>query len=119
VHEKAARVGVASAVGYDEGMAIDVEWQDESGNTILAYNGPAIDAKVWSAFPNSGTCLRFIDPYGDTVFNQQQIEVLASELDALLTHSSERTPDPALISIRHFVERKRGETHTYLKFIGD
>ena len=67
-------------------------------------------------FPKSGACLRFIDPIGDTVFNQAQIEVLAAELDALLVNASAH---PTLAAVRHFIEGARGKVHTYLKFIGD
>jgi hypothetical protein len=106
-------------VGYDAGMAIDIEWQDERGQTLVRYDGPAINKRVWSAFPNSAACLRFIDPIGDTVFNQAQVRVLVAELDALLTPPRERMPNPALVSIRQFIDHNLGRSHTYLKFIGD
>ena len=83
------------------------------------YDGPKIDQRVWSLFPASGSCLRFIDPYGDTVFNQAQIDVLASELDAMLAPGQKRAPPDALPAIRQFVGRAVGQVHTYLKFIGD
>jgi hypothetical protein len=97
-------------------MAIDLEWQDEQGKKLARYEGPPIDQKVWSIFPKSGACLRFIDPIGDTVFNHAQIEVLAVELDALLM---EATAHPTLAAMRNFIVGARGQVHTYLKFIGD
>jgi hypothetical protein len=100
-------------------MAIDVEWQDERGETLARYGGPPIGPRVWQLFPGSGACLRFIDPAGDSVFNQAQIEVLAGELDALIAGASQRMAVPELVALREFVEAARRQVHTYLKFIGD
>jgi hypothetical protein len=35
-------------------------------------------------------CLAFVDPYGDTIFNQLQLPVLISELEAVLAEISSR-----------------------------
>ena len=74
-------------------MAIDIEWQYERGRMLARYEGPAIDRRVWSLFPTCGSCLRFIDPYGDTVFNQAQIGELAAELDAMLVSDQVAPPE--------------------------
>jgi hypothetical protein len=64
-------------------------------------------------------CLRFIDPYGDTIFNRSQIPVLLDELRVL----SAREPDAELASIlveaAQFVERAVDQIHTYVRFVGD
>ena len=69
---------------------------------------------------HAGTCcLRFIDPYGDTIFNQAQIPVLLAELRAL----SKRVSDPELVAIlvevSQFVERAVDQIHTYVRVVGD
>jgi hypothetical protein len=50
-------------------MAIDVEWQDERGERVARYDGPPIDGRLPEHAPPESSCLRFIDPYGDTTFN--------------------------------------------------
>jgi hypothetical protein len=100
-------------------MAIQVEWQDERGETLSVYEGPSLDLRVLQFFPASSPCLSAIDPYGDAVFNQLQIPKLAAELDSiLLPRGSSRVAD-AINSLRQFVQLRMGEIHTYLKFIGD
>ena len=59
--------------------------------------------------------LRFIDPFGDTTFNQIQVESLVSEIEAWAKDDS----DPGIQRLLDFVNEKRGDVHTYLKFIGD
>ncbi len=67
-------------------MGIDIRWENESGYQIEEildsknYLGLALKL---SSLENT-VCLRFIDPYGNTVFNQQQIPVFISELQDLL-----------------------------------
>ncbi len=77
-------------------------------------------SEILSASRNeTGVCLRFIDPYGHTVFNQVQLPHLKAELSAV--------PDSALTNgaIQHrkkllgLIEQASGKTHTYLKFYGD
>ncbi len=100
-------------------MAVQVEWQDEQGNTLAVYEGPALDRRVLQFFPASAACLSAIDPIGDTVFNQIQIPRLAAELSGILLQGSKPPPPAAITALRQFVESSIGKTHTYLKFIGD
>jgi hypothetical protein len=51
-----------------------VEVPDPRGNVNLPLSLASLDATV---------CLKFIDPYGDTVFNALQIPVLLLELEAI------------------------------------
>jgi hypothetical protein len=100
-------------------VAIELEWHDENGKLLARYEGPKIDQRVWSQFPGYGSCLRFIDPFGDTVFNQSQIDVLAAELDAMLIPGQKRAPPEALAAVRQFVGLALGKVRTHLKFSGD
>ena len=112
-------------------MAVDftesLQWEEEGGELIEAHpNGLRL---VFEMIPQdfadgelkNTVCLRFIDPYGDTTFNQWQIPVLLSELEFLLKtdycQSHERLREfEGLVS---FIERARGQVHTYIKFYGD
>jgi hypothetical protein len=64
-------------------------------------------------------CLRFIDPYGDTVFNQAQIPVLLSELRALGARAPRADVAALLDDLCAFIERAVDHVHTYVRFIGD
>src|SRR6266581_638932 len=63
-------------------------------------------------------CLRFIDWYGDTVFNRIQMETVLDELERITQgHQAE---DATLISaIKKLAMRCLSEPHLYLKFCGD
>lgn len=64
-------------------------------------------------------CMRFIDPYGDTVFNHLQVPTVLKDIECLkareLTHE-ERGIVRDLEALCHLC---LDEPHIYLKFIGD
>jgi len=64
-------------------------------------------------------CLRFIEPWGDTVFNQSQIPVLLSELQTEIASQDNPRIRHQLESVTRLVEMAVNQTHTYIKFIGD
>jgi len=96
-----------------------VLWQDENGIELGSFQEPGYDTRLIQPRWTEGTaCLRFVDPYGDTVFNQLQIPVLIEELDAVAARASDADLEA---SVRKLIEFLRGcdEIHTYLKVIGD
>jgi hypothetical protein len=63
-------------------MGIDVRLLSERGE-VLGSVGDALGYTNWLLVltPLEGTtCLRFVDPYGDAVFNGRQLAVLKAEL---------------------------------------
>ena len=98
-------------------MAIDVAWQDESGNEIARYDGVPINAELPAAAGIASPCLRFVDPYGDTTFNAAQVGVLAEELQAVAAVGGPAAEQAR--SLRAFIQRVPDRLHRYLKFIGD
>jgi hypothetical protein len=100
-------------------MAIDVEWQDESGQVLARYEGPPLGITLYELAGQGSTCLRFIDPYGDTTFNQSQVEVLIEELRNIRQQSKDRELNDLLDALLGFVAQAHGQIHTYVKFIGD
>ncbi|HEX5052840.1 MAG TPA: hypothetical protein VFZ65_13770 [Planctomycetota bacterium] len=64
-------------------------------------------------------CLRFLDPFGDTTFNQLQIVVLVEELQGIVSAQPEPEVRDHLRRILDLAIRARGQAHTYLKFFGD
>jgi hypothetical protein len=86
-------------------MAIDLEWHDENAVILARYSGPPLGmAFVQQAEPSS-SCLRFIDPYGDTTFNQRQIEALLMELGDL--HTSDEALRSANTAVSAFLRLAR------------
>jgi hypothetical protein len=76
-------------------MPIDVRLEDERGNAMTT-----LDSSSWltnwmlsCADLDRTVCLRFIDPYGDTLFNGSQMRVLAEELAALESTLTEEAVD--------------------------
>jgi hypothetical protein len=102
-------------------MGINVAWQNEFGGELASL----LDSKNHLAHAlesidcNSMSCLRFIDRYGNTVFNRLQIPTII----AVLEKASSQVSNPAQLTIikelLRFVKNGEGEVHTYLKFIGD
>lgn len=97
-------------------MAIDVEWQDERGETLERYEGLSIDARLSERSSQGSRCLRFIDPYGDTTFNAAQIAVLEEELASVAGDDEVGEQAKSLLV---FVKQYSDRLHRYLKFIGD
>jgi hypothetical protein len=64
-------------------------------------------------------CLRFVDPYGDTVFNQKQIPVLVEELQRVRPQLAEPGTVNHLDQVVALAKKSIREVHTYLRFYGD
>jgi hypothetical protein len=64
-------------------------------------------------------CLRFIDPYGDTVFNRAQMVVLREELLSVPEEPLEAEVRVHRKKIVELASKAESEIHTYLKFYGD
>ena len=92
--------------------------QDEKGNPV----GGAVDFSE-GLFPYHDDerfpYLRFVDPYGDTVFNRLQMPAVLEEMHLL---RKARTEEEDRIVIDKLIELAclcQQEPHLYLKFIGD
>jgi hypothetical protein len=64
-------------------------------------------------------CLRFIDAYGDTTFNQAQIPVLIAEIQSLSAHAVNTEVQAVLGDLLAFLSRARDQPHVYVRFLGD
>jgi hypothetical protein len=64
-------------------------------------------------------CLQYIDPYGDTVFNQQQVRRLVQELEELRSTTRVEKEAALVDRLRAMAEQVLEEPHRYLKFVGD
>jgi hypothetical protein len=102
-------------------MGIDLKWETENGRLIDEIPDPqmCISHLVLKTDVTGTTCLRFIDPYGDTTFNQLQIPILIDELQSILRTVQDNQIRDHLRRVIELAEKSRGEIHTYLKFYGD
>lgn len=75
---------------------------------------------VCSAQLSDTVCLRFIDPYGDTIFNHLQLPVLLEELEL---HGRLATDAELRAHIRSMIELVKradaGGPEMFVKFVGD
>ena len=103
-------------------MPISVVLQDESGNKISEYINDPMGVIV-NSLPDlddcTYSCIRFIDPYGNTVFNPIQAKVMIDEWDRLKELFSEKDVERLWTDVRSLIVRCADEVHVYLWFIGD
>ena len=102
-------------------MGINLHLENESGDCRQSISDDGFFvSELISASQNPDTvCLRFIDPYGDTVFNQSQLAYLKDEIsripDSKLSQGARLHRDKLL----NLLNQASGKVHTYLKFYGD
>jgi hypothetical protein len=102
-------------------MGINIHWEDERGKQLGALNDPRYHvARFLPPFDSPNfPCLRFVDPAGDTVFNQAQIKQVISELETLAAEKHDPEVERHLQAVLKFVRQAAGKVHTYIKFYGD
>jgi hypothetical protein len=131
-------------------VPLTLELQTERGEVLdQLLCGWALDFILTSSELERTICLRFIDPYGNTIFNRAQAPILIQEIQSAAASVSDASiatehkaflnamgqTDPALapsesvpsvdnvrectMTIVALARRCEGEVHTYLKFIGD
>jgi hypothetical protein len=101
-------------------MGIDVRLENSLGEpiaTLLDYED-SLEKITLECEPRRSAALRFIDAYGNTVFNRLQIPYLIRELE----RARENLSDPTILQFADdlltLARRCRDEVDTYLKFYG-
>ncbi len=103
-------------------MGIDIRWENERGEQLATLPDPDfLVAKFLPHFEDRKfACLRFVDPAGDTIFNQAQIHELVSELEGIAAQKKHRQAvQQHLEAVLEFIRQAVGNVHTYIKFYGD
>jgi hypothetical protein len=102
-------------------VGINVFWQDENGNDREGVLDPhmLLSRIVRSEMAISTSLVRFIDPYGDTTFNQLQIPDLITELTGAKEWQLSSDERAHLDKVIQLVRRSMSQHHTYVKFVGD
>jgi hypothetical protein len=99
-------------------MAINVVIEDESGGELSRW-GQSLSPSALQAADDEGACLQFVDPYGDTVFNQKQIPVLVIELMNLTLDLEDAEQAAVARDLATFLKGAQDQPHVYVRFIGD
>jgi hypothetical protein len=101
-------------------MGIDVRLENAAGDalaTLLDFED-SLATLILEVEPRRSAALRFVDAYGNTVFNRLQIPFLIRELE----RARERQSDPVVLrfadDLLALARRGRDEVDTYLKFYG-
>lgn len=102
-------------------MGIDLLWEEENGTELARLDDP--QCLLQEFLPSESAlefvCLRFVDPYGDTIFNSLQLPVLLQELRALASNPMAPPIAEHLGKAVALVTNAQGYIHTYVRFVGD
>ena len=102
-------------------MGIDVRVESEDGEPEAELGDP--DGLTERLLPplddTSYSCLRFVDPYGNTSFNQRQLPILIEELEPAVAACSDSAVMAHGRKLIRLAAQASSEVHTYLKFYGD
>ena len=102
-------------------MGIDVRVETESGEVQdeVLDDGNLTEKLLPDREDVTSPCLRFVDPFGDTLFNQMQIPLVVRELEHRLRGSSKSDVKAHCEAILTAVRAATGEEHTYVRFSGE
>jgi hypothetical protein len=95
-------------------MPVTVRIQDENGEPLDDGWNDIHSSEALVAPDANGHCLPFIDPYGDTTFNQLQIPHLIGELMEHRTETRNRTLSRTLDSLISYLQTADERVHVYV-----
>jgi hypothetical protein len=95
-------------------VAITVRLETERGEEVRFLDPDDRVNRLVVVADAATACSRFIDPYGNTVFNSLQAAVLANELRDLGSAIGIETDD-----LCELIDDCTHQTHHYIRFIGD
>lgn len=100
---------------------IGVRRETENGRPLTLFDeGRSIDLRIVMEAPESSSCLRFIDPYGDLVINGLQLPVLISELREMSRQATDLEFKENIAKLVRFLEDEESQRpHIYIRFLGD
>lgn len=102
-------------------MGIDCRIEDAEGQELkFLEDNTNLVSKILPHFnDNTYSCLRFIDPYGDTTFNNQQLPTLIAEITRRLIEIKDQAVKAHAEKIINLAQEAKNGVHIYLKFYGD
>jgi hypothetical protein len=102
-------------------MGIDVRVETESGEVQdeVLDDQNLTEKLLPDRDDGTSPCLRFVDPFGDTLFNQIQIPLVVAELEKRLRSSLKPELKAHCEAILKALNAALGEEHTYVRFSGE
>lgn len=100
----------------------DITLEDEQRRTIRrVVSDPGVLDELLASIERDADfpCLRFVDPYGDTVFNRVQLEQVLTELQLLGRRATCSTERSALGEIAELARHAVDQPHLYMRLHGD
>lgn len=97
---------------------IGAQRESEFGDVLEEFDDVGIDLRIVTRAPQDSVVLRFIDPYGNTVFNRLQLPQLITELSKLAATAPEHEFRENIGRLIQFLEGSKG-VHLYVRFVGD
>jgi hypothetical protein len=96
-------------------MSWAVRLQDERGKPVINYDA-GIDFDLVEAVADH-KLLRYVEPYGDTVFNCRQMDDFIEGWNLIRPKTAEQKQEWE--KVLQMAVKCKDEHHLYLKFIGD
>ena len=102
-------------------MGLSVVVEGESGEPLERFDDEKNLFHRFLPNPDDTTyqLVRFIDWYGNTVFNRPQMEAFIDDLNKLATTLKTKEEMELLRRVLAFAHHVREEPHLYVKFYGD
>jgi hypothetical protein len=101
------------------GLAVTVETEDGNRVAEVLDSANILHRLLPSHDDATYHCLRYVDWYGDTVFNRLQMEAVLPELDRIRLGARESGERELVDRVKELAHRCQAEPHLYLKFYGD
>ncbi len=101
-------------------MGIDIILENEQAQVIGQVDDPRnLLGGLLPGRDDSYHCLRFIDPYGNTIFNRLQMERFLEEWQQIKQNARSQEERQLLDDVEKLARRCASEPHFYLRFRGD
>jgi hypothetical protein len=102
-------------------MGLSVVLESETGESLDRFDDEKNLFHRLLPDPDDATyqLIRFIDWYGNTMFNRPQMDAFIGDLNKLATKVKTEEETELLRRVIDFAHRVREEPHLYLKFYGD
>ncbi len=103
-------------------MGLSVRLEDENGAPVAeeVYDPRNLLHRLLPSHDDASyQCLRFVDWYGDTVFNRLQMPVFLADLSTIRRFARGIEERELLARIGDLAEQCQRGVHLYLKFYGD
>jgi hypothetical protein len=101
-------------------MPIKVILQTVDGNRQDEVLDPNYSlAEIWPVGDSTFPLLQYVDPYGNSIFNRQQMYQIVEELDVLLRRVLTDEQREILLRVRALAAKCKDRPHLLLRFRGD